>query len=448
MKERINELARDVEKASLETLGYATEAGADRAKVVSKASIQVNLKVEAGEFTLANTLESQGLAMVIHKDQRKASATMNHLSPVTLKQSAKDAVSLSKFSLEDKFLTMPDTKQAPKTSSIAGIFDDQVATKSLGELQELAQACLIELTKDHRVRLDRCDFSIGVSWHGLYNSLGVRQSEFQTAVSWSYFGMAVDGEEVSGFDYDGRQVYQWSRAHHSSLSDAKEFVDRVTKNLRPGRCPSYHGPVLLSPRAVEEILLGTMFYHMSGSSVMDQKSQWESKVGEKVASESLTLIDQPHRIDLAGTTSFDGDGLPTGDKTLIDTGALKLHLLDCYSANKLGKRSNAMNGGPFCLKMLPGKDSLKSMMSARNELLLIDRFSGNIDSIKGAFSGVAKSSRFLRNGQDQGAVTETMIAGNVFDLIQSIAAVSNTTEIISGAIELPWVVVDNVSVTG
>jgi PmbA protein len=78
----------------------------------------------------------------------------------------------------------------------------------------------------------------------------------------------------------------------------------------------------------------------------------------------------------------------------------------------------------------------------------VDRFSGNIDPIKGDFSGVAKSSRILRDGKDCGAVSETMIAGNLFEVLSNLQAVSNVQELVSGAILLPWVLGDHVSVTG
>ena len=107
-----------------------------------------------------------------------------------------------------------------------------------------------------------------------------------------------------------------------------------------------------------------------------------------------------------------------------------------------------MNGGPFALRFYGGKTALQDMQKARSELLVIDRFSGNSDPLKGDFSGVAKSSRIFERGQDAGAVTETMIAGNFFEMAKNIAAISSTTEIVSGHAEMPWVLIDNVSVTG
>ena len=73
---------------------------------------------------------------------------------------------------------------------------------------------------------------------------------------------------------------------------------------------------------------------------------------------------------------------------------------------------------------------------------------GHDDPVKGDFSGVAKASRLLQQGRDVGAVTETMIAGNFFDLVKSVIAVSDQVENDSGSFSAPYVLVDGVSVTG
>ncbi len=260
--------------------------------------------------------------------------------------------------------------------------------------------------------------------------------------------MAVDGSEVSGFDYDGRSVYAWDGGLDIALKQCDEFVEKIVKNLRPVKAPTYKGPILMTPRAVEEILLGTILYHMSGASVMDGKSQWHDKIGKAVISKMISISDAPRNAAFSGATAFDGDGLPTVGQDLVKDGVLMTHLHDCYTANRCKSKSTHTSGGPFSLMCSPGSGQLKDMMNARQELLVVDRFSGNIDPIKGDFSGVAKSSRYFKNGMDQGAVGETMIAGNLFDCLNNILAVSSVTEDVSGSIRMPWMVVDHVSITG
>lgn len=446
-KQTILDLGAKLEAAAKDTISYAQKQSADRTKVSASCRIEKRLVVENKQFTLANTLETQKVGLVVHKDQKKGSASLNNFDPKGLRQSVDDAMALARFSVADDYLNMPSSKDAPRAQPLSFMWNDRTSELGLGELQEFSQTILARLTKDKRVALDRLEVSTSSMWHGLYNSLGVNQSETQTSISWSFMGMAVDGSDVSGFDYDGRSVYQFDGALDVALRQCDAFVEKVVKNLRPVKIPTYKGPVLLTPRAVEEILLGTILYHMSGASVMDGKSQWVDKINSKVISSLLTLNDNPHDPRFSGATSFDGDGLPTRPRLLLNQGILQTHLHDCYSAKRCKTSSTASSGGPFALIMASGSTDVKSMFNARNDLLVVDRFSGNIDPIKGDFSGVAKSSRYFKGGADQGAVSETMLAGNLFDCLNRILAVSSVTEEVSGAMQMPWALIDDVSVT-
>jgi PmbA protein len=199
---------------------------------------------------------------------------------------------------------------------------------------------------------------------------------------------------------------------------------------------------------VQEILLGTALYHISGRSVMDGKSLWDKSIGEQVMSPLFTLRDDPHDAQFSGASGFDSDGIPTRAMTLVDQGVLKLHLHDVYSAKKMGAKSNGTAGGPFAMSVAAGDKPLSALTSARKELLMVDRFSGNSDPIKGDFSGVAKSSRLFMDGKDISSVTETMIAGNFFEMAKSILAVSDKAELKSGSFMSPYILVDGVSVSG
>ena len=447
-KDTITGLSKKLDSAARDTLAYAKKQTADRAKVSASCSVEKRLVVENKQFTLANTLESQKVAIGVHKDQKKGSASLNNYDANALKGSVDDALALARFSVADEYLTMPDGKDAPKAKPLSFMWNDRMSDVGLGDLQEFTQAMLARLTKDKRVALDRLEVSTSCMWHGLYNSLGMEQTETQTSLSWSFMGMAVDGSDVSGFDYDGRSVYSWDTALEIALRQCDEFAEKIVKNLRPVKAPTYKGPVLLTPRAVEEILLGTILYHSAGSSVMDGKSQWGDKIGKQVVSQLIKLSDDPHNSAFSGATSFDGDGIPTTARDIIKDGVLLTHLHDCYTAKRCKSKSTATSGGPFALMCAPGTGDIKTMMNARSDMLVVDRFSGNIDPIKGDFSGVAKSSRYYKNGQDHGGVGETMIAGNLFECLNNILSVSSVTEDVSGAMRMPWMLVDNVSVTG
>jgi len=418
------------------------------AKVATSASVERRLVIENGEFTLANTLESQSIGCVVHKDQKKGSASTNITSPAEVDRALSHALSLASFSVEDAALNFVPGEDAPTSKALPFMVDPKLAAMNLTGIKDLMSQFLAALTRDPRICLDRFEMSVGVSHHRLMNSLGVNQAEDQTMLSWSYLGMARDGEEVSGMDYSGGFSFSASGFMERALSDIDAFVTKLVGQLHPQRSPTYTGPVILSPRAVEEILISNLLYHAMGRSVMDKKSRWDKSIGSRVVSEKFTLSDNPHDHNLQGATAFDGDGIPTRRIALIENGVLKTHLHDCYSARHCGVKPTATSGAPFALHIAPGQQRLSDMVRARKEILFVDRFSGNADPLTGNFSGVAKGSRLIVDGEDRGGVTETMIAGNVFTLANEILAIQDSVENLAGHILAPSILVDGVSVSG
>lgn len=455
MSKNLGPIANDLQKTSEEmtklagrTLEFAAKAGADAACIATSCSVSKRLVVEGNIFALANSLETQRFGVLVHKDHKKGTSSINTRSPEALEQAVRDGLDLAKFSVPDEALTLASPAFAPKAKTLSFQFDIPTAELSLNELQELMQGGLQIATKDKRVAIDKYEMSVETSHHGFFNSLGVAQQESQTQISWVFFGMAVDGEEVGGFDYQSGFSYATTDAAKRIHHDAQVFVDSVLRNLRPRSCPTYLGPILLTPQAVGEFFTDIAIYHAAGSSVMDGKSKWDKAIGQEVLSPLLTIKDSPHDPRLMGATAFDSDGVPTYDQTIFENGALKMHLHDCYSAKRTGSKTTASAGGPFGLIITPGKTPVEELYKSRDELLVVNRFSGNTDAVKGDFSGVAKNSRLFIKGKDAGAVGETMIAGNFFDICKKVIGVSKETAIEHGSYESPYILVDGVSVSG
>lgn len=443
----LRQLMTEVDKDTTEILGRGSDLGADRVKCAGSCGKKSRLVVENGEFTLADTITSKSLGVLVHKDQKKGSSSTNATAQEDLNQAVSNAMDLASFSVADPFLTMANQEQAPPAQDLPFLFDPKLVDVSLEELGDLMKDVLALFKEQPKFALDRFELGTGVGYGRMRNSLGVNQRELQTSMSWSYMGMAIDGDQVSGMDYESESVYSFADAHGRISANVRDFLKRVMDSLNPLKCPSYKGPILIAPRAISDLFLRTILYQASGSSVMDGKSKWDKSIGTQVMSDKFTLRDRPHEASQSGATSYDADGLPTRDQMIIDRGVLKTHLLSCYSAGKLGRTSNAMAGGPFCLEIEAGNDSVDDLYRARDKLLLISRFSGNVDVLTGDFSGLAKASRLIEGGKDVGAVGETMIAGNVFELAANILGVANQSQLVSGSYRAPMILADCVTVS-
>ena len=428
-------------------VSYATELGADHSKCVGSTSISLRLIVENGEFSLANSTTSQGIGIAVLKDQKKGSYSTNSLDEKDWRQAATTAMTLASFSLPDPFLDYPGKDLGQTAKPLDFLYHEDTASLSLQDLGHIMEESLAEFHKEPRLALDRFEMSSHLSYETLVNSKGIEQQESQTTVHWSYLGMARDQDEVSGMDYDGGFSFSSKDCQSLVKSQTSEFIDNVLRLLKPTKCPAYKGPVLIAPRAMDDLLLSTLLYHASGRSVMDGKSRWDKSIGEQVISPKITITDTPHDQSLIGATSYDSDGLPTKSYPIFENGVLKTHLHDCYSARKTGAQPTATAGGPFSMVIKPGDQTSQALREAAPNVLYVTRFSGNVDPLTGDFSGLAKSSRLFKNGKDLGPVGETMIAGNVFEMANQIIGLSDKPKNVSGHFSCPDILVDGISVS-
>ena len=97
--------------------------------------------------------------------------------------------------------------------------------------------------------------------------------------------------------------------------------------------------------------------------------------------------------------------------------------------------------------MDPGTDEEAKLIEDVERGILLVRFSGNTDPVSGDFSGVAKGSQFLRRGEDPRPVQETLIAGNLYELLRSVSGVGRERRWIGGSVYAPHVRLEGVSVT-
>jgi PmbA protein len=111
-------------------------------------------------------------------------------------------------------------------------------------------------------------------------------------------------------------------------------------------------------------------------------------------------------------------------------------MLSLYTANKTGL-PRAKNSD-CCFIVKPGDKPLKEIISGIREGLIVGRFSGGEPGTGGDFSGVAKNSFLVRDGAIIKAVSETMISGNLADLLNSVKAISSETAC-DGMSALPWI---------
>jgi PmbA protein len=181
-------------------------------------------------------------------------------------------------------------------------------------------------------------------------------------------------------------------------------------------------------------LLQQLVACVTGYAVYRETSFLAGKLGERVGSELLTVIDDGRRAGGLGSRPFDGEGQPTRRNLVLEGGRLASYLLDAYSARKLGLRStgsavrgagSAPSAGPSNLWLEPGKDSLEELIASTPRGLLVTELIGmGFNPVTGDYSRGA-AGLWIEGGELAGPVEEITIAGNLGDMLRCVDAVGS-----------------------
>lgn len=449
-----------LESSSSKMLSAALNAGAESAEVCASYSQKTKIGMEKQDFHLASSDAGYHLGIRVLKNGKQGFASTNSTDAKDLKQIATRAVEIATFSPANPNYLIAATENVsnPRFS----LWDDGLFQLSLKTQQDWTKLLAEEALRDKRFRLNEGSVEVGSGLFLIQNSLGTLKIEKDTHAAWSVMGMAIEDDQITSFDYFSALSRKTAGIPDRIFKSVQEFCKSVIATLRQAPAQTYQGAVVFSPRAVAEIFLDGLCYHLNGRVVGDGLSRWKvGDVGKKVVDSRIQLKDVPWTAERWGTAFFDREGIPTSERTVIEGGELKGFFLDSYAAKSTGLKStgNAIGGpnsvpsvGPHTLSMGAGDKSKKALFTAAGdatgEFLVVNRFSGQVDPVTGDFSGVAKGGEWWKGGERVCFTTETLVSGNIFTAMgKGLVGISSETEVVDSGSESPYLLCDGVSVT-
>ncbi len=269
----------------------------------------------------------------------------------------------------------------------------------------------------------------------LYNSHGLSLSERVGAC-----GVYVDAVVKQGNEAVSAFEMKCASGEDKDFSDlTATAVHRARAKLGAGTLPSGHMDCVISGRQMRA-LLAAFFPMFSAKWVQHGMSLLKDKVGECIGSEHVTVTDDPRRPECAVQTSFDGEGVATYRKNVIENGKLRTYLYDLTTAKKDGVEStgNGQRGAysspvsiaPYCFCLEAGDKTLDELLLMVGDGVYITELKGihaGADAVTGDFSLESAGFR-IRDGKLGEPVKTFTIAGNFLTLLQSVEAVSDTVD--------------------
>src|SRR6202008_2928639 len=449
-------LETDLKEVAQDLVRRAMAGGATAAEAVVREGDEFSTVVRLGQVETLKESGSRAIGVRVFFGKRAASTYSSDFSREGLDRMLKSALELAKITSEDPFGGIPEASELGSLEGDLDLFHDDVYSLPGTERIEFARrAEKAALDFDPRIKnSEGGSFDAATGRKVLANSHGF-VGEYRRSYC-SVAAIPIAQDEKGGMQRD----YWFSVARNLGRLDPPEQVGRIAaertiRRLGARKAKTSHVPVIFDPMVAASIL-EHIFEGVNGDSVYRGASFLAGKLGQKIAGDNVTVIDDGTMPGGFGTAPFDGEGIPTRRKLVIENGVLKSYLLNTYTARKLGRETtgNASRGlagtpgiAPGNYFLQPGKRTPLQVIADVSEGLYVTEFLGmGVNLVTGDYSRGA-SGLWISGGELTYPVEEITVAGNLKNLFFNISEIGSDLEF-RGAMASPIIRLDGLIVGG
>ncbi len=435
---------------------FALKHGADEAEAFVYQGFTTAVAIERGQIAKSSRVIDQGLGVRTVVNKAVGFSYTNIVeSKAAIEEIVQKSLKSAKASKPDK-----DWQGFPYKKHYANVrdtFDGAICELSSEDLVKLSSLMLGAAERTDE-RVFPIEGGVGTSYlsRTVVNSNGVMGFDCGTIIECSLATVAHESGEITPvcFEFNAERIYkidpEWVGREAARLAGLALRAKRVeTRNME----------VIFAHFALQQLLYYTLMDAVKADYVHRDKSALKGKIGEKVASEAVTIYDDGLLDGGLRTWKFDGEGVPQQKTPIVDRGVLRNFIYDNYTAKKEGREStgNAFRAGYLStpnvettnFHFAAGEKSPEELIGEVDEGLLVYSLQGAHSSnpASGEFSVIATPAWKIEKGRIVHSVKGAMLAGNVFDVLKNVSDLANNERKI-GSLVAPWVLVENVKVIG
>ncbi len=408
--------------------------GADSAEVFIQTGRNLSIEVRNGEVETVEEAASHGAGFRVFKNRKLAFSHCNDFSESSLENAVQSAVRFAGNTTPDENNKLPDDKGL---TDVGSLFDPEISQVSLDRKITMAKEVEKAAMKDKRITKSAgAVFSEGEGEIFLANSNGISKSYKESACTIGVSVVAEKGEQKSsGGEYCSRRFF-------SDLKPIKEIAGKAAKDaydmLDPQMVKTQKATVIFDPDTARSIL-GGILAAVNGERVLQGASFLAQKMNKKIIADNITIIDDGTIPKGLGTAPFDGEGVPTQKRTIVDKGVLKEFMYNTIVASRAGIKSTG-NASRRGFRSLPGIGAHSFYIAAGetppeeiikatpNGLLLKGVTGYGINPVNGNFSG-GVSGFWVENGKVVFPVKGLTIAGTAEEMLIGIDMLGNDLDL-------------------
>jgi PmbA protein len=442
------DLAQDVVRRAL-------NAGATDAECTISEGDEFSSNVRMREVENLKEAGSRGAGLRILAGKRTGSSYTSDLSRDGIERMVKSAIELADLTTEDPHAGLPDPAEFGTVTADLQLYSPGVTGLDTGlKIETARRAECAALDFDPRIaNSDGASFDNYVGRHIFANSRGFAGEYRSSYCSLSTSPVAKDGDSMER-DY----WYTMSRSFEgleTPESVGTTAARRALRRLNATKVETQKVPVIFEPRTARS-LLDHLYEAVHGMSIYRHESFLAEKLGQRVAAETVTVVDDGTIPGLFGTSPFDDEGVPSRRTVVVERGVLRNYLLNTYAARKLGMKTtgNASRGltgnagiGHGNLFLEAGVQTPEQIVAGvPNGFYVTELMGFGVNVVTGDYSRGA-AGLWIRNGELAFAVSEVTIAGNLNEMLQSIEAVGSDLEF-RGSVAAPTIKIGEMTVGG
>lgn len=404
MSKELYELSNWIKKQTLAK-------GATDCKVVldKRRLVELNYREQKPETIKEAT--TKNLRLEIFMNGKYSVAITPDLRKTSLETFIAKSVENTQFIEEDKFRTLPDRNYIEnQVEKDLKLFDNNIPGMSTDKKHQIAkeiEAACLEKGGDKAISVD-AGINVSERERVIVASNGF-QNSFRTTNCSAGASMTAQGE-------GDRRPNGWhwvSSRHIADIPSTQEIGEkaaiRTLDLLGAKKLSTETLPIIVENRTVGRILW-PFLSGLNGSNIQQERSILADKKGEKIASDKLTIVDNPFIEKGLSSRLFDGDGFPAQKRKVITNGVINSFYYDWYYSRKMGVEPTT--GGFSNLIFDQGEKNLEELMKSVGRGILITGFiGGNSNDTTGDFS-IGIIGDLFENGVRVQPVSEMNIADN------------------------------------
>jgi PmbA protein len=448
-------MSENLQEMAVAATRRAMELGATGAECTISEGEEFSVNIRMREVENLKQAGSRGAGIRVLVGNLTGSSRTSDLTAQGIETMVRGALDLARITTPDPHAGLPDPSDLGRFSIDLKLYDDSVAgIETEWKIAQATRAEEVALAADPRItNSEGASFDSYLGSRVFANSLGFT-GEYRT----SSCGLSV--VPVAKQDGSMERDYWSSSARQVSRLESPEEVgrraaERALRRLNPRKVPTQKVPVIFESRTARN-LLGDLFDAVDGGAIYRHASFLAGKLGEKIASETLTIIDDATMPGLFGSSPFDDEGVTSRRTVVIERGVLKSYLLNAYTARKLGLKTtgNASRGLAGAAGVGPGnfyieagsRSELDLIAGVRQGFYVTELIGASANTVTGDYSSGA-AGLWIENGELAYPVSEITIAGNLKQMLMNVEQIASNLEFRS-SIASPALLIGEMTISG